>query len=110
VAVSPDGQSVYVTNNLDDNVSQYDVGADGTLSPKSPATVAAGESPSGIVASPARPLPTSIKDCLNGGWRNFGFRNVGKCIKFVTWTRICDALERKGHQPPFCPPAPPHRN
>ena len=41
VAVSPDGGSVYVTNNgsslgTDDSVSQYDVGAGGALAPKSP--------------------------------------------------------------------------
>ena len=36
IAVSPDSQSVYVTNFADDSVSQYDVGADGTLTPKSP--------------------------------------------------------------------------
>ena len=29
IAVSPDSQSVYVTNFADDSVSQYDVGADG---------------------------------------------------------------------------------
>ncbi len=39
VAVSPDGQSVYVTNRSSSDVSQYDVGAGGALSPKSPATV-----------------------------------------------------------------------
>ena len=39
IAVSPDGGSVYVTNLFSDNVSQYDVGAGGALSPKSPATI-----------------------------------------------------------------------
>ena len=43
MAVSPDGGSVYVTNVESDNVSQYDVGAGGALTPKSPATVAAGD-------------------------------------------------------------------
>jgi sugar lactone lactonase YvrE len=63
------------------------------------------------VVPPLSPrLPTSIRDCLNGGWRDFGFRNVGGCISFVVLTRICEALERKGHHPPFCPPAPPRRS
>ena len=47
VAVSPDGESVYVANVSSDNVSQYDVGAGGALSPKNPATVAAGTCPTG---------------------------------------------------------------
>jgi DNA-binding beta-propeller fold protein YncE len=57
LAVSPDGRSVYVTNvgpsdtkaNL---IYQFDVGADGTLSPKNPPSVAAGEGPASIVVSP----------------------------------------------------------
>ena len=53
MAVSPDGGSVYVTNNGGANsVSQYDVGAGGVLSPKSPATVAAGDVPGGVAVSP----------------------------------------------------------
>ena len=47
MAVSPDGESVYVANGASNSVSQYDVGAGGALSPKSPATVAAGACPSG---------------------------------------------------------------
>jgi YVTN family beta-propeller protein len=57
VAVSPDGRSVYVANfgtaatntNL---VYQFDVGAGGTLSPKSPPTVAAGEHAESVAVSP----------------------------------------------------------
>ena len=56
VAVSPDGGSVYVTSGRQDlsgfSVSQYDVGAGGALSPKSPATVATGRFPSGVAVSP----------------------------------------------------------
>ena len=50
--MSPDGGSVYVTNFDGDSVSQYDVGAGGALSPKSPATVAAGIVPLGVAVSP----------------------------------------------------------
>src|SRR5207244_11453320 len=49
-AVSPDGQSVYVANTSGNSISQYDVKTDGTLSPKSPPTVAASPSPSGGIA------------------------------------------------------------
>jgi 6-phosphogluconolactonase (cycloisomerase 2 family) len=42
----------YVANNGSDSVSQYDVGPDGTLSPMSPATVAAGHEPTRPVVSP----------------------------------------------------------
>ena len=52
VAVSPDGQSVYVANNDSNTVSQYDVGAGGKLTPKSPATVAGHGGPRGVAVSP----------------------------------------------------------
>ena len=109
VAVSPDGRSVYVANETSDNVSQYSAGPGGALQPKNPATVAAGNAAFGIAVGPAARLPTSLRECLNGGWRDFGFRNLGACVRFILLTRICEALERKGHQPPFCPPAPPRR-
>ena len=43
--ISPDGKSVYVANQLSDSISQYDVSANGALSPKSPPTVATGDAP-----------------------------------------------------------------
>jgi DNA-binding beta-propeller fold protein YncE len=53
IAVSPDGRSVYVTNHQDESISQYDVGAGGRLSPKTPAAVAtSGSTPGGIALSP----------------------------------------------------------
>ena len=52
VAVNPDGKSAYVTDLLDNAVSQYDIGAGGALAPKTPATVAAGAFPGGIAVSP----------------------------------------------------------
>jgi DNA-binding beta-propeller fold protein YncE len=52
VAVTPDGQNVYVTNSGDGTVSQYSVGAGGVLSAKSPATIAAGSNPGGVAVSP----------------------------------------------------------
>jgi len=57
VTVSADGKSVYVADSNDSfpgpaSISQYDVGANGTLSPKSPPTVAAGTTPTALALSP----------------------------------------------------------
>ena len=56
VAVSPDAKSVYVSdfsaNFTSGQVSQYDVGPGGALSPKSRPTVAAGDSPRGVAVGP----------------------------------------------------------
>jgi DNA-binding beta-propeller fold protein YncE len=56
VAVSPDGHSVYVANYTGGegpgSVSQYDVGAGGLLSPKSPPTVPSALKPKRIAVSP----------------------------------------------------------
>jgi DNA-binding beta-propeller fold protein YncE len=57
LAVSPDGRSVYVANLGTEAqntalVHQFDVGADGTLAPKKPPTVSAGDGPSSVVVSP----------------------------------------------------------
>ena len=49
--MSPDGGSVYVANGSG-SVSQYDVGAGGALSPKSPATVATAGFANGVAVSP----------------------------------------------------------
>ena len=51
VAVSPDGKSVYVTSETGGSVSQYTVGAEGTLAPKTIA-VAAGTFPYVVAVSP----------------------------------------------------------
>ena len=50
--MSPDGRASTSPTSPDDSVSQYDVGAGGALSPKSPATVAAGGLPYGVAVSP----------------------------------------------------------
>jgi 6-phosphogluconolactonase len=113
IAVTPDGQSVYAANAGDNTISQYRVDAGGGLSPRTPPTAPAGGNPLDIAVSPSPaepPLPPSIRDCLNGGWREFGFNDLGECIRFAVLTRICEELERKGQQPPLCPPAPPRRS
>jgi len=45
VAVAPSGQFAYVANLLSGDVSQYSIGADGSLSPLAPATVDSGSDP-----------------------------------------------------------------
>ena len=71
VAVSPDGGSAYVTNAFGGTVSQYDVGADGALTPKSPATVAAGSNgwrrrPLGRTVAPPDLEQQSVRAKLDG--------------------------------------------
>jgi hypothetical protein len=53
-------------------------------------------------------FPTEVRQCLNGGWRDFGFRNLGECIAFVVKARICKLLESVGLKPKFCPPSLPN--
>jgi DNA-binding beta-propeller fold protein YncE len=53
IAMTPDGHSVYVLNEVaSGTVSQFDVAPDGTLSPKTPPTAAAGNDPDGITIAP----------------------------------------------------------
>jgi DNA-binding beta-propeller fold protein YncE len=60
-AMSPDGASLYVTNNGGE-ISQYDVGAGGALSAKSPAVVSAGSGPFGIAVGPPECSDTRDND------------------------------------------------
>jgi DNA-binding beta-propeller fold protein YncE len=54
IAMSPDGQSVYALDRDGEAVLQYDVGTNGRLSPKTPASVSVGSScaPGGLAVSP----------------------------------------------------------
>ncbi len=56
LTVSPNGKSVYMTNtgsgSAGDSVAQYTVLVNGTLKPKSPATVPAGATPTGVQLTP----------------------------------------------------------
>ena len=101
--MSPEGRSVYVANFgrpfgfpvTAGSVSQYDVGSGGGLSPKTPATVPAGDGSLDVaVAAPVR-LPTTKDQCKRGGWRQFPqFRNQGDCVAFVA---------TRGRNPPGVP-------
>jgi 6-phosphogluconolactonase (cycloisomerase 2 family) len=84
IAVTPDGESAYVTNFQVNSVSQYDIDpASGALTPKSPATIASGTQPVQIAVTTPPRVPTSKAQCKHGGWRRFGFKNQGQCIAFV---------------------------
>jgi len=90
VAASPDGSSLYVTNNGDSTLSQYTIGANGQLSPKQPATVPAGASPvdvAVVVAPVAAGKPTHEAQCKHGGWQKYKFTNQGRCIAYVKHRR-----------------------
>ena len=107
VALSPDGGSLYATNQVDNNVVQFTVGAGGAMVAKSPASVPAGSSPFSIAVAPrksAPPQPRSIRDCLHGGWRRFGFPSQSKCLTFVVRRAVCELLAKLGHHPRSCPP------
>jgi hypothetical protein len=51
--------------------------------------------------------PTAKAQCKNGGWKEFGFKNQGRCVAFVILSKVCDAFARHGHHLKFCPPRPP---
>jgi hypothetical protein len=74
---------VYVANAASSSVSQYGVGTGGRLSPRNPPTVAAGFGAFGVAVSPQPRLPTTEGQCKHGGWKQFGFKNQGRCIRFV---------------------------
>jgi len=73
VALTPNGANLYATSG-DGRVFQFDVGPDGSLAPKSPATVStgAGTSPVGIAISPnGTAVHVAAKHCSGG--RTIGF-------------------------------------
>ena len=86
VAVSPDGKRVYVTDGLSNSVSVIDTTFNTVVD-----TVAVGEYPVGIAI---QQLPTSKDQCKNDGWKTFGFKNQGQCIKYVN-TGVLGTMERK---------------
>ena len=51
VTVDPSGRKVYVANQGSDTVSQYSIGATGTLTPLSPPTVSTGPQPISVTTT-----------------------------------------------------------
>ena len=88
IAVTPDSTSAYVTIEYPfgggNTVAQYNIDPlSGALSPKAPATVAAGAEPFAIAVGQSR-VPTNKQQCKHGGWRGFPqFKNQGQCVAYV---------------------------
>lgn len=73
------GVFAYVTNSNSGNVSVI-----ATSTNTVAATVTVGDGPAGVAITPGtRPSPTSKRQCKNGGWEAFGFKNQGQCVRFV---------------------------
>jgi DNA-binding beta-propeller fold protein YncE len=90
LAVSPDGKSVYATNDpspppgcprgqeCPSTVSQYDVGPDGVLTPKTPSTVQAGIQPAAVAVSPdGKSVYVANSETPNGANGSISEYNVG---------------------------------
>lgn len=60
-----------------------------------------------VVHDAPPPLPTSVSQCRDGGWRAFGFSSQARCVTFVVLTGTCRILGRRGIEPTLCPPPPP---
>ena len=100
VAVSPDGNSVYVANFDTEGaggVSQYTAGAGGALSPMTPATIPAGNSPSGIAITLDG---KSVYVANRGRVRRAGSRStaLGRAVRSQRWRRRPSppATDRRG--------------
>ena len=83
VATTPDGTRVYVTNQISNTVSVIDSATNTVV-----ATVPVGVDPLGVAITPAPQAPTSIKQCVHGGYLKFGppagpFKNQGQCVSYV---------------------------
>jgi len=59
--------------------------AQGTSAPADCSGVSGGSPLDGrAVVFDAKPLPTIKEQCMNGGWKQIGFKNEGLCIAFVS--------------------------
>ncbi len=94
VSVAASGKSAYVANSGDGTVSQYTVGADGTLTPMAPATVNAGTGvrrlaldPAGRFAyavNPGSGNVTAYSVAANGALTRIGMTPVGMSPQAIT--------------------------
>ena len=68
IGINPDGASVYVADqgapNVPGAIHQFNVGSDGTLSPKNPPSLPGGQRLAGVTVSPA--FATAFADVLTG--------------------------------------------
>jgi DNA-binding beta-propeller fold protein YncE len=65
IVVAPSGLAAYLTDAHDGTVFQYAVGADGSLTPLSPAAVPAGTAPHGIAVDPAGRFAYAVNNVSN---------------------------------------------
>jgi 6-phosphogluconolactonase len=65
VTVDPSGKYAYVANQGSNNVSQYTIGANGSLTAMSNATVAAGASPVSVAVDPSGTY-AYVANCASG--------------------------------------------
>jgi hypothetical protein len=54
-----------------------------SVCPANPSTTLLPISRGDITVHDAPAFPTSKEQCKNGGWRQFGFKNEGRCVAFV---------------------------
>ena len=103
VGVAVDSGHIYWANAVSTTIGRANL--DGTGVNES---FISGGRPIGVAvdALPLPTLPTTVGQCSNGGWKQFGFKSQGRCVAFVVLTRICDALERHGIHLKVCPPTP----
>jgi dipeptidyl aminopeptidase/acylaminoacyl peptidase len=85
---SPDGSRIAFMSDRDGDEEIYAMNSDGRQQTNLTNTMAVDHSPDwGQVAELG---PASKTDCKDGGWRDFGFRNQGQCIKAVNHATPAD--------------------
>ena len=88
VAITPDGTRAYVTDESSNTVSVIDTATNTAVATIPVGVVANGPNPFGVAITPAPQAPTSIKQCVHGGYLKFGppagpFKNQGQCVSYV---------------------------
>jgi dipeptidyl aminopeptidase/acylaminoacyl peptidase len=84
-AWSPDGTKIAFTGNSDGNSETYTMNADGTNQTRITNNSAVDSLPDWQPQPLPNPttVPQTKADCKNGGYKDFGFKNQGQCIKAV---------------------------
>ncbi|HVL99399.1 MAG TPA: carboxypeptidase-like regulatory domain-containing protein, partial [Egibacteraceae bacterium] len=86
-SATTDASGRYTIADLPPATYTVTVTADGYTQASRTVTVTAGETTTAHfalrAARPPRGDPQTVEDCRDGGWREYGFRNQGQCIRFV---------------------------
>jgi hypothetical protein len=87
INVQPFSGIVFTVQVLDDDPDLFDLSAIGRApsdcSPALPSSFFGPLLQGDIKVTDAQPLPTTIGQCKDGGWQQFGFANQGLCVAFV---------------------------